>query len=141
MDEQKDIIFLTRIPETKLDDFEYPVISIIPKPFPGGMSMRLWEHMIIALKQLKDDRSLTLLKQVEPLPPDDPCGGRRFCHIHFEGSIIPVERELFKELLIDATTQMVENIDPGADYGGIVDLINSLAIGTIPLPERERMIG
>jgi hypothetical protein len=136
MTEKKDVIFLTRVPEPELREFKYPIIPLIPKPFPGGMSSRIWEYVKIVLK--KDfKRYSEILERVQPLPPDDPHGGRRFFHIHLDEGIVPLDRKVFKDVFIKATTQMVESMDEKMDYGGFLDLISTLAIDTVPLPERE----
>jgi hypothetical protein len=119
-----------------LGEFKYPIIPLIPKPFPGGMSSRFWEYVKKVLK--KDfENNPEILERIQVLPPDDPHGGRRFFHIHLEEGIIPLDRKVFKEVFIKATTQMVESMDERMDYGGFLDLVSTLAIETVQLPERE----
>jgi hypothetical protein len=134
MDKQKDVIFLTRVPEPELGKFAHPIISIMPKPFPGGMSTRIWEYMEKVLEK-HFEGGPEIMEKIQRLPPDDPRGGRRFFHIHIQEGIIPLERDVFKEVFMKATTQMVESIDDRLDYGGFVDLISTVAIDTVPLPE------
>jgi hypothetical protein len=134
MDKQKDLIFLTKVSEPDLGNFTYPIIPLIPKPFPGGMSTQIWEYMEKVLEK-HIEGGLERIKKIQPLPPDDPRGGRRFFHIHLQEGIIPLEQDVFKEVFIKGTTQLVESMDERMDYGGFLDLVSTLAIDTVPLPE------
>ena len=134
MGKQNEVLILTRVPEPELGKFIYPIIPIIPKPFPGGMSTQIWGHIEKILEK-KFEVDPKIKERIQKLPPDDPRGGRRFFHIHFQEGILPLDVDEFKDVFIKATTQMLENMDESLDYGGFLDIISTMAIDTVPLPE------